>query len=426
MLATIIDGSRPSRLRVPDMVSSHICGSNFAAIHTKAALLNFIPFNRLCPAGNEFRYVQQAIDQMHTAGDGTFTKQCQALLEQELGVGKALLTTSCTHALELAALLLDLKPGDEVILPSFTFVSTANAFVLRGARPVFVDIRADTLNLNESLLERVIGPRTKAIVPVHYAGVGCEMDSILEIAKRHRLAVVEDNAHGLLGRYKGKPLGSFGVFATLSFHETKNFTCGEGGALLINDSSYIDRAEIIREKGTDRSRFFRGQVNKYTWVDVGSSYLPSDMLAAFLFAQLEARERIQASRRNVWERYNLGLQPWASENGVRLPTVPANCDQSFHMFYLLLPSLEDRQALIAHLKRLNILGVFHYLPLHLSKMGREFGGSPGQCPVTESVSDRLLRLPFYNDLEEAAQERVISAVQEFKSATRSISVSSLC
>ena len=366
--------------------------------------------------GTEFSYLQQAIDQLHAAGEGPFSRKCQTFIEQELGTAKALLTTSCTHALELAALLLDVQPGDEVILPSFTFVSTANAFVLRGARPVFVDIRPDTLNLDESLLEPAISPKTKAVVPVHYAGVGCEMDRILEIAGCHRLAVVEDNAHGLMGHYRGKPLGTFGSLATLSFHETKNFTCGEGGALLINDPAYIDRAEVIREKGTDRSRFFRGQVDKYTWVDVGSSYLPSDLLAAFLYAQLEAKARIQAARRRIWERYCRGLQPWASENGVGLPRIPAHCDQSFHMFYLLLPSLECRQALIAHLRGREIMSVFHYLPLHLSLMGRKFGGKPGDCPVTESVSDRLLRLPFYNDLDEVAQARVISAVQEFRMA----------
>lgn len=373
-----------------------------------------VPFNRLCPVGTEFGYVQQAIDQMHTAGDGPFSKKCQALLEQELGAAKILLTTSCTHALELAALLLDLQPGDEVLLPSFTFVSTANAFVLRGARPVFIDIRPDTLNLDESLLESAITPRTKAIAPVHYAGVGCEMDPIMEIAARRRLSVVEDNAHGLMGRYRGKPLGSFGGLAALSFHETKNFTCGEGGALIMNDSVYIDRAEIIREKGTDRSRFFRGQVDKYSWVDIGSSYLPSDLLAAFLYAQLEARSRIQSARRTIWERYHRELRPWADRNDAQLPDIPAHCDQSFHMFYLLLPTLDAREALSAHLRSRGIQSVFHYLPLHLSKMGRAFGGKPGDCRVTESVSDRLLRLPFYNDLDESAQMRVISAVQEFR------------
>jgi dTDP-4-amino-4,6-dideoxygalactose transaminase len=368
----------------------------------------------MCPVGTEFRYVQEAIEQMHTAGDGPFSKKCQTLLEEELGAKKVLLTTSCTHALELAALLLNLQPGDEVLLPSFTFVSTANAFVLRGARPVFVDIRPDTLNLDESLLERAISPRTKAIVPVHYAGIGCEMNCIVELAKRHGIAVIEDNAHGLFGRYRGRPLGTFGALASLSFHETKNFTCGEGGALLMNDSAYVDRAEIIREKGTDRSRFFRGQIDKYTWVDIGSSYLPSDLLAAFLYAQLEARARIQAARRSIWEMYYRAFEAWASENGVGLPQVPAHCDQSYHMFYLLLPSLKCRQSLIAHLRKQDILSVFHYLPLHLSTMGQKFGGKPGDCPVTESLSDRLLRLPFYNDLDQTTQERVISAVQEFR------------
>src|ERR1017187_9327869 len=374
---------------------------------------NRIPFNRPCLSGKELLYVAEAIIQGHAAGDGGFTRRCHAFLERQLGVQRALLTTSCTHALELAALLLDVQPGDEVVLPSFTFVSTANAFVLRGARPVFVDIRPDTLNLDESLLERSIGPKTKAVVPVHYAGIGCEMDRIMEVAERHGVRVVEDNAHGLLGRYRGKPLGTFGSLATLSFHETKNFTCGEGGALLINDPAYIDRAEVIREKGTDRSRFFRGQVDKYTWVDVGSSYLPSDLLAAFLYAQLEAKARIQAARRRIWERYCRGLQPWASENGVGLPRIPAHCDQSFHMFYLLLPSLECRQALIAHLRGREIMSVFHYLPLHLSLMGRKFGGKPGDCPVTESVSDRLLRLPFYNDLTEEDQNTVVAALEDF-------------
>ena len=376
--------------------------------------MNFIPFNRLCPVGTEFRYVQQAIDQMHTAGDGPFTKKCQVLLEQELGVSKALLTTSCTHALELAALLLNIEPGDEIVMPSFTFVSTANAFLLRGGRPVFVDVRPDTLNMDESLLERCLTPRTKAIVPVHYAGVGCEMDAIMEIANHHGVAVVEDNAHGLLGRHRGKLLGTFGTFAALSFHETKNFTCGEGGALLINRQADVERAEIIREKGTNRSRFFRGEVDKYTWVDIGSSYLPSDLLAAFLYAQLEAKAHIQGARQRIWECYYRELNEWACQNGVRLPQVPAYSDSSYHMFYLLLPSLESRQALIAHLRNRDILSVFHYLPLHLSAMGQKFGGKPGDCPVTESVSDRLLRLPFYNDLDEAAQERVISAVREFK------------
>ena len=370
-----------------------------------------IPFNHPSLAGNELSYISQAISTGHSSGDGLFTKRCHALLEGELSAAKALLTTSCTHALEMAALLLDIQPGDEVIIPDFTFVSTINAFVLRGARPVFADIRPDTLNLDETQLERLISPRTKAIVPVHYAGVGCEMDAILEIANRHGIAVVEDNAHGLFGKYKGRYLGSFGCLATQSFHETKNFTCGEGGALLINDPQYIERAEIIREKGTNRSRFFRGQVDKYTWVDIGSSYLPSDILAAFLYAQLEARDQIQVRRQRIWHYYNDHLQDWAAANDVRLSIVPAHCEQPFHMFYLLLPSLEQRQALIEHLKGHGILSVFHYLPLHLSDMGRKFGGQPGDCPVTEDVSDRLLRLPFYNDLTEADQTSVCAAIK---------------
>jgi dTDP-4-amino-4,6-dideoxygalactose transaminase len=363
--------------------------------------------------GNEQFYIAQAIAEGRISGDGQFTHKCHALLEQELGVLRVLLTTSCTHALEMAALLLEIEPGDEVIVPSFTFVSTVNAFVLRGARPVFVDIRPDTLNMDETKLERLITPRTKAIVPVHYAGVGCEMDTILEIAGRHGVAVVEDNAHGLFGKYKGKYLGTFGALATQSFHETKNFACGEGGALLINDPQYIERAEITREKGTNRSRFFRGQVDKYTWVDLGSSYLPSDILAAFLYAQLEAREQIQAKRRRVWEYYYEYLGDWAQEHDVRLPIVPGHCEQPYHMFYLLMPSLEQRQALIAHLKARSILSVFHYLPLHLSEMGQRFGGRQGNCPVTEDVSDRLLRLPFYNELTEDDQTYVVTAIKEF-------------
>lgn len=369
-----------------------------------------IPFNRPYFSGNEFEYIQKAISSWHLSGDGTFTKKCHALLEHELGVRKALLTTSCTHALEMAALLLDLKPGDEVIVPSFTFVSSVNCFVLRGARPVFIDIRPDTLNLDETQLERLITPRTRGILVVHYAGVACEMDPILRLAEKHGIAVVEDNAHGLFGKYKGKFLGTLGCLATQSFHETKNFTCGEGGALLINDEQYIERAEVIREKGTNRSRFFRGQVDKYTWVDVGSSYLPSDILAAFLYAQMEARESIQAKRRHIWERYDQSLKSWAARSGVAVPSVPAHCEQPYHMYYLVMPSLEKRSALISYLNDHNINSVFHYQPLHLSEMGRQFGGEIGDCPVTESISDRLVRLPFYNDLTDEEQSRVIDRI----------------
>ncbi len=372
-----------------------------------------IPFNKPGLSGNELRYIAMAVERGHASGDGPFTRKCHELLEGALQVRKVLLTTSCTHALEMAALLLNIQPGDEVIVPSFTFVSTVNAFVLRGAHPIFADIRPDTLNLDDTQLERLITPRTKAIVPVHYAGVACDMDVILRIADRYGVAVVEDNAHGLFGKYKGRYLGTLGCLATLSFHETKNFTCGEGGALLINDPEYLARAEIIREKGTNRSTFFRGQVDKYTWVDVGSSYLPSDILAAFLYAQLEERHQIQGKRRRLWEYYYTHLQGWARDHAVQLPVVPPQCQQPYHMFYLLLPSLEQRQALISHLKACGILSVFHYLPLHLSQMGRRFGGKPGDCPVTEDVSDRLLRLPFYNELSEADQEGVLAAIREF-------------
>jgi dTDP-4-amino-4,6-dideoxygalactose transaminase len=373
-----------------------------------------IPFNRPCLSGNEYKYIAQAIANGHASGDGPFTRLCHELLEQELQVPKALLTTSCTHALEMAAILLDCRPGDEVILPSFTFVSTANAFVLRGARVVFADIRPDTMNLDETRLDPLITSRTKAIVPVHYAGVACEMDAICAIAARHGIAVVEDNAHGLFARYRGKFTGTFGCLATQSFHETKNVTCGEGGALLVNDPELVERALIIREKGTNRSQFFRGQVDKYSWVDVGSSYLPSDLLAAFLFAQLEARQEIQKKRRRIWESYQRDLEPWAVENGIRLPVVPAECEQAYHMFYMVLPSLEFRQSLISHLKAQGILSVFHYVPLHSSEMGRKWSARETSCPVTEDVSVRLLRLPFYNDLTEADQLRVVAAVTAFR------------
>lgn len=373
-----------------------------------------IPFNVPTQVGTEAHYMREALARGHISGNGYFTKQCQQLLEQHLGVPKVLLTTNCTHALEMAALLLDIREGDEVIVPDFTFVSTVNAFVLRGARPVFVDIRPDTLNLDERLVEAAITERTRAIVVVHYAGVGCEMDAIQAIAARHGIPVIEDNAHGLFGAYRGKALGTFGVLATQSFHETKNVTCGEGGALLVNDPTLTERAEIIWEKGTDRSRFFRGQVDKYTWVDVGSSYLPSDLLAAYLYAQLEAHDRVQQQRAALWHRYEEALRDWAATHEVALPTVPAHCDQAYHMFYLLLPSLDARQALIAHLKEQGILAVFHYLPLHLSEMGRRLGGSEGQCPVSASASDRLLRLPFFTSLGEDDQQLVINALHQFR------------
>ena len=373
-----------------------------------------IPFNRPFATGKEIEYIRAAIATPKFSGDGRFTAECHRILEQSLGVQKALLTTSCTHALEMAALLLNLRSGDEVIVPAFTFPSTANAVVLRGAKPVFVDIRANTLNIDESLIEQCVTERTKAIFLVHYAGVACEMETITAIARRHTIAVVEDNAHGLYGKYCGRYLGTLGQLATLSFHETKNFSCGEGGALLINDAQFNERAEILREKGTDRSRFFRGEVDKYTWVDIGSSYLPSDLLAAFLRAQLEHRDQIQSRRRQIWEAYARELASWAEANGVRLPIVPPECEQTYHMFYVIMPSLKSREALIAHLAGFGILAVFHYLPLHLSPMGARFGGRQGDFPVTEDLSDRLLRFPFFTGMSSSEQSQVIEAVQAFR------------
>ncbi len=372
-----------------------------------------VDFNRPGFVGKEMDYISQAVENGHISGDGEFSRRCQAILEVVTGSPRVLLTTSCTHALEMAALLLDLRPGDEVIFPSFTFVSTINAFVLRGVRPVFADIRPDTLNLDETRLPDLITPRTRAIVPVHYAGVGCEMDRIMALALQHGIEVVEDNAHGLFGKYRGRPLGTFGRFGTLSFHETKNITCGEGGALLVNHPADLERAEIVREKGTDRSKFFRGQVAKYSWVSLGSSYVLSDLLAAMLLAQLEGWQRIQARRRVIWETYLQGLSSWAAAKGVRLPTVPGQCEQTYHMFYLLLADLEARTAFIRHLRERGIYSVFHYLPLHLSTMGRAFGGKEGDCPVTEQVSDQLVRLPFYGGLTDEQLSLVMDAVRRF-------------
>jgi dTDP-4-amino-4,6-dideoxygalactose transaminase len=372
-----------------------------------------IPFNRATTVGNELELIREAIEGGHISGDGPFTRRCEEILVELVGCDRALLTTSCTHALELSALLLELAPGDEVIVPSFTFVSTAAAFALRGATPVFADVRPDTLNIDERELETLVTPRTRAIVPVHYAGVGCEMDAIEEAAVRVGAVVIEDNAHGLPGSYRGRPLGSLGALATQSFHETKNFTCGEGGALLVNETWYAAGAEVIREKGTNRKEFFRGEVDRYTWVGLGSSYIPSELLAAFLLAQLEARDKIQGARRRIWHAYDEGLRDWATEQGVQLPIVPEHCEQSYHLFYVLLPSLEARTRLIERLRERGILAVFHFLPLHLSGMGRQLGGREGQCPVSEDVSDRLLRLPFFNTLSEAEQAEVIETIVGF-------------
>lgn len=373
-----------------------------------------IPFNWPAAMGRELEYITMAVETAGIGGAREFAAKCQALLESELGVKKALLTTSCTAALEMAALLIDTQPGDEIILPSFTFTSTANAFALRGAKPVFVDIRPDTLNVDEKQIERRLSKRTKAIVAVHYAGVGCELDAIVDLARDRSIALIEDNALGLFGKYKGRNLGTFGCLATQSFHETKNLSCGEGGALLINDDRFIERAEIIREKGTNRARFFRGEVDKYTWVDLGSSYAPSDILAAYLLAQLEMREKIQKLREDIWNFYSEHLREWAERCGARLPVVPDHTDQTYHMFYVLMKTGEDRDRLMAHLRQAGMQSVFHYLPLHLSKMGQSFGGKKGDCPVTESVSERLLRLPFYNTLTKGELTRVVDAMEKFQ------------
>lgn len=367
-----------------------------------------IPFNRPYMTGRELWLIAQAHARGHLSGDGTFTRQCHAWLERTTGTRKALLTHSCTAALEMAALLLDLEPGDEVIMPSYTFVSTANAFVLRGAVPVFVDIRADTLNLDESLIEAAITPRTRAICVVHYAGVACAMDVIGDIAARHGLAVVEDAAQGIGSTWRGKPLGAIGTFGALSFHETKNIISGEGGALLVNDERHLERAEIIREKGTNRSKFFRGQVDKYTWVDVGSSFLPGEIVAAFLYAQMEQADEITARRLAIWQQYHDAFAAAEADGRVRRPVIPADCTHNAHMYYLLFPSLDARTAAIAALKAEGIQSVFHYIPLHSAPAGLRYGRAHGELATTDRVSDTLLRLPLWlPDLDVA---RVIAAV----------------
>jgi dTDP-4-amino-4,6-dideoxygalactose transaminase len=379
-------------------------------------MTNSIPFNKPTHTGKEFEYVAETLRSGLLSGDGPFTEKCERFLENELGVRRVLLTSSCTHALEMVALLLDLQPGDEIIAPAFTYVSTANAFALRGAKPVFADICPGTLNIDHERLEQHITGRTKAIVVVHYAGVGCEMDSILEIARRRRVAVVEDNAHGLFGRYRQKYLGTFGCLSTLSFHETKNISCGEGGALLINDSRYIERAEIIRKKGTNRSHFDRGQVDRYTWIDLGSSYLMSDILAAVLWAQLEVWHSIQEARKLIWDWYQAKFYAWASNTGIGTPDIPPHCTQSYHSFYFVMQTPERQRDLIRYLSSQQVLGVSHYQPLHLSKMGRQYGGTEGACPIAESVSARILRLPFYTALKEEQQCRIAEVVQYWSSS----------
>ncbi len=372
-----------------------------------------IRFNVPPFTGKETEYIIKAVNNQKICGDGEFTAKCNQWLEEKTGTKKALLTTSCTHATELAAILADIKPGDEVIMPSYTFVSTADAFVLRGATAVFVDIRPDTMNIDEKLIEAAITEKTKAIVPVHYAGVGCEMDTIMAIAQKHNLKVIEDAAQGIMSTYKGKALGTFGEFGCFSFHETKNFSMGEGGALLIRDEENIEPAEIIREKGTNRAKFFRGQIDKYTWVDKGSSYLPSELNAAYLYAQLELANEITENRMNTWNTYYEGLKDLADAGKIELPFIPENCTHNAHMFYFKAADLEERTKLIAFLKEKDILAVFHYVPLHSAPAGLKFGRFAGEDRYTTRESERLVRLPLYYNLEKEKTEYIIKCVKEF-------------
>lgn len=372
-----------------------------------------INFNVPPFVGTELEYVKKAIENQKICGDGEFTKLCNKWFEEKTGTAKALLTTSCTHALEMAAILCDIKPGDEVIMPSYTFVSTADAFVSRGATIVFVDIRPDTLNIDENLIEAAITPKTKAIVPVHYAGVGCEMDKILEIAKKYNLKVVEDAAQAVTSTYKGKQLGTLGDFGCYSFHETKNFSMGEGGALLIKDLRDAEQAEIIREKGTNRSKFFRGQIDKYTWVDFGSSYLPSDMNAAYLWAQLEKVEEICSDRINSWNRYYKGLEKLSQTGCIELPFIPDECEHNAHMFYIKTKNLDERTSLIKYLKENDVMSVFHYIPLHTAPAGKKFGRFNGEDKYTTVESERLLRLPLYYGLKAEEVDKIVDLICNF-------------
>ncbi|GIM45639.1 dTDP-4-amino-4,6-dideoxygalactose transaminase [Collibacillus ludicampi] len=372
-----------------------------------------IPFNIPAVTGKEEQYLRQAIQHRKLSGDGPFTKKCHEWFEEHTGCSKALLTTSCTHALEMSALLADIREGDEVIMPSYTFVSTANAFVLRGARIVFVDIRPDTMNIDESLIEAAITDKTRAIVPVHYAGVACEMDTILSLAETYGLWVIEDAAQGVMSTYKGRTLGAIGHLGCYSFHETKNYTCGEGGALLINDERLIERAEIIREKGTNRSKFFRGQVDKYTWVDLGSSYLPSELNAAYLYAQLEEAAEIHRRRMHKWNMYYERLQPLAEQGVLDLPVIPDGCEHNAHMFYIKVKDLDERTRLIAFLKEHGVMSVFHYVPLHSSQAGQRFGRFHGEDRFTTRESERLLRLPLFDTLSEEQIAYITDVIYKF-------------
>jgi dTDP-4-amino-4,6-dideoxygalactose transaminase len=373
-----------------------------------------IYFNRPDITASDRDYLAEAISGGHSSGNGAFTQRVEEHISSATGTGRVLLTTSCTHALEMSALLCSLRPGDEVIVPSYTFVSTASAFALFGAKPAFVDSRQDTLNIDPSLIEAAITSRTRAICVVHYGGVACEMERILELAKAHNLAVIEDNAHGLYAKYRGKYLGTLGSLATQSFHETKNITCGEGGALLVNDASLVERAEILREKGTNRSRFLRGQVDKYTWVDIGSSWVMSDLLAAILWGQLQRANDINSRRVAIWNQYNSNLQDWADKHGVLRPFVPASCEHVGHVYHLRFREGEQRTRFINHMREHQISCVFHYQPLHVSPVGQRFGGFAGQCPVSEQAGECLVRLPLYNTLSRADQDRVIGVIHDFK------------
>ena len=373
----------------------------------------FVSFNKPPYIGKESEYVLDAVNKGHISGDGEYTKKCAKKLEELSGTKKALLTTSCTHATEMAALLSDIKPGDEVIMPSYTFVSTADAFVLRGATPVFVDIRPDTMNIDETLIEDAITSKTKAIVPVHYAGVGCEMDTIMDIARRHNLTVIEDAAQAIASTYKGKALGTFGDFGCYSFHETKNISMGEGGALLIQNEDMIEPAEIIREKGTNRAKFFRGQIDKYTWVNYGSSYLPSDMNAAYLWAQLENIDIIQKKRISVWNRYREGLSELEKKEYIEFGVIPDECTNNAHMFYIKVRDLETRTELIRYLKEKGIMAVFHYVPLHSAPAGRKFGRFNGEDRYTTKESERLIRLPLFYSIADEEVNFIIEIVKEF-------------
>ena len=371
-----------------------------------------IPFNKPFSTGNEVKYIRDAIDRGHLSGNGEYTKRCQSWLKENLGTAKALLTHSCTAALEMAAILADVRPGDEIIMPSYTFVSTANAFVLRGGVPVFVDIRPDTLNIDETRIEAAITRKTKAIVPVHYAGVACEMDAIMAIAEKHRVLVIEDAAHAIMSRYKGRLLGSIGHMAALSFHETKNITSGEGGALLINDDRFSERAEVVWEKGTNRSKFFRGEIDKYTWIDIGSSYLPGEITAAFLWAQLEQAETLVASRRSLWDIYHQAMEKFEREKIIRRPFIPVECTHNGHMYHLLLPDLRSRNAFIAFLSDRGIHAVFHYLPLDLSPAGKTYGRTHGEVNITHEISDRVVRVPLWCGLDTASIDHILETIAQ--------------